>query len=595
MLFVPALFAANGDFHLLKNPFPIARGLLPTPSRVHSHAAPKKPALHSPAGADVPAGLRGAPKRAHAAGEQLSPMRSQLPPPQAEIRSQSRDIGGLHRQHGAHGNQRANGLTLGELMAPDRHQEQIERAKRTQLVRTALPDGGGTMQRLTDRAIRRHPATLAEMWHAGTTGAPNPMEGHRRQEFEALVRADVMALAVNGRMHPTHAVQTMRLALADGTLGQRILPEDRQLLMEVLDHLANPIERLYQGMNLRLTPETWPAFTDAQVLEAPRPLGAGKFNSVFTVKLQEPDGSTFNGVFKPVNPKRGGWVSAVSGIPKDDPQTAMRNMATVAFAKKLGMDVIADTRLAMIDTGGGPFEPQLGMVMEHARGTPASKTPSSILARGDVSKEITKLQLLDHLTAQGDRHHNNYFIDVRPDGSVKVTGIDNDQCFGHVIHKPESIQHIPDDQQWGKGFRGTGLPPVVDTDMEASINALTERDIRYMLGDKLTEPEIQAALDRHDGLKKHIANLRTENCVIDPSEWDGMDVQYLLNGQNSYAGRDRDKATLREQQQAQAQARLQAQAQAQAQEYAKVQAEYRAQMQAAWQAQQNAAATNHNG
>jgi hypothetical protein len=554
MLFRAGPFGGKRRYQLLTNPLRTARGLLPTHTRVHPEPAPTKPALESPAGGrHVPTGLHGAPKRAHAAAEQLSPLRSQLPPPQTDNRSQSRDIGRLHRQHGAHSTGQAGGMTLDELMAPDRHQEQIERAKRTQLVQTALPDGGGAMKRLTERAMRRHPTTMAETWHARMTGAPKPMEGHRRQKFEALVRADVMALAVNGGMHPTHAVQTMRLALAEGTLGERILPEDRQLLTEVLDQLANPAERLYQEMNLRLTTDTRPAFTDAQVLDKPMPLGAGNFNSVFTVKLQEPDGTTFNGVFKPLNRKERGPSAVLAGVPRDDPQTAMRNMGTVAFAKKLGMNVIADTRMAMIDTGDGPFDPQLGMVMEHARGAPASKIHSSILARADVSAEITKLQLLDHLTAQGDRHANNYFVDIGPDGA-KVTGIDNDQCFGDRIHKPGSIQQVPEDAQWGKYFRGTGLPPVVDTDMERSINALTERDIRLMLGDKLTEPEIKAALDRHEGLKGHIAELRAEGSVIDPSEWGNADVHFRLNAENSYVGRERDRAMRIEEKQAQAEA-----------------------------------------
>jgi hypothetical protein len=382
---------------------------------------------------------------------------------------------------------------------------------------------------------------MAEMWHAGKSGSPNPLEGRRRRDFEALVRSDVMALSAVGGMHPLHAVHTMRLALSDDTLGTRILPEDRQLLMEVLDQLANPTDRLYQQMNLRLTTDTRPAFTDAQVIEKPTLLGSGKFNSVFTVRLMEPDGRPFDGVFKPLGNEETGWVAGVSGIPRDDPQIAMRNLATVAYAKKLGLDVIADTRMAMLDTGGGPFEPQLGMVMESARGTPAAKTGSGILARADVCAEVTKLQLLDHLTGQGDRHANNYFISIEPDGRAKITGIDNDQCFGQWMHDPAGIQQIPD-HEWQRGFRGTGLPPVVDTEMERSINALTERDIRLMLGDKLREPEIEAAVHRHEGLTEHIAELRADGNIIEPGEWGNPDVQFLLNGGNSYVGRDRDRA-----------------------------------------------------
>ena len=51
-------------------------------------------------------------------------------------------------------------------------------------------------------------------------------------------------------------------------------------------------------------------------------------------------------------------------------------------------------------------------------------------------RELTKLQLLDQLTGQGDRHRGNYFVDIQGSGNkvtVKVTGIDNDLCFGSKI------------------------------------------------------------------------------------------------------------------------------------------------------------------
>jgi hypothetical protein len=83
---------------------------------------------------------------------------------------------------------------------------------------------------------------------------------------------------------------------------------------------------------------------------------------------------------------------------------------------------------------------------------------------------------------------------------------------------------------------------VVDTEMARAINAMTSRDIRAMLGNKLSEPEIQAAIERHEGVKTHIAQLRATGHIIDPSQWGQGDVQRLLNGQNSYVGRERDRA-----------------------------------------------------
>ncbi|GKS94963.1 hypothetical protein [Acidovorax sp. SUPP2825] len=218
----------------------------------------------------------------------------------------------------------------------------------------------------------------------------------------------------------------------------------------------------------------------------------------------------------------------------------MRNIATLAYARKLGLDVIVDTQLALIDTRQAPSVSnlQLGLVMERAPGKPALHTDVQTLDRADVCAEVTKLQLLDHLTGQTDRYHENYFIDIGPDGRAKVTGIDNDQCFGQKLTDPAGIRPGADGTAQAR-FRGVGLPPVVDTDMERSIQALTEGDIRSMLGDKLNEAEISAAIQRHQGVKAHIAQLRDIGRVIDPGHWGEPGVKELLTEHNSYIGRER--------------------------------------------------------
>lgn len=329
------------------------------------------------------------------------------------------------------------------------------------------------------------------------------------------------------------------------TQGQQKLFRKEQRQATNVPTLARNIGRLYKQLNLNVTGDTLPAFTNAHVLEKPKKLGSGAFNTVFSVKLKNPDGTAFDGVFKPLGTTENGWVAAATGIPRHDPQIAMRNIATVGVANKLGFDVVPSTRMAVIDTGRGVVDPDLGLVMERARGKPAAEVDASTLARGVVAAEITKLQLLDHITGQGDRHANNYFIDFKPEphphGTAKVMGIDNDQCFGKNLTDPAGIQQMPDDRM-RHGFRGTGLPPVVDTEMARAINSLTSRDIRAMLGNKLSEPEIQAAIARHEGVKDHIAKLRTEGNIIHPGDWEQPGVQAQLTAENSYIGRERHYA-----------------------------------------------------
>jgi hypothetical protein len=216
----------------------------------------------------------------------------------------------------------------------------------------------------------------------------------------------------------------------------------------------------------------------------------------------------------------------------------MRNIATGTYAKALGFDVIPDTRVALLKTPSdeaGLGSPELGLVMQRATGKTAADSPQSTLARPDVAREVTKLQLLDHLTGQGDRHRNNYFVNVEPNGRAKVTGIDNDQCFGEKLTHPEGIRFT------GSrfcGFRGTLLPPVVDFEMAIAINGLAPADLEAMLGDKLSRGEVRAANERLAGVKRHIVELERRGLVIHPHQWQDPRVQGRLTSDNSYVARD---------------------------------------------------------
>ena len=322
--------------------------------------------------------------------------------------------------------------------------------------------------------------------------------------------------------------------------GRPLLHAQQQAVNVPAGRLPTDIGRLYQKLNLKVTDDTKPAFTNDNLMAPPTELGSGAFNTVFAVKLEKPDGSTFDGVFKPLGNVEKGWVAAATGIPKRDPQIAMRNIATLSYAQKLGIDVIPDTRVAVIRTGlDGP---KLGLAMERAKGKPAAEANLALFNRPDVCAEVTKLQLLDHLTGQGDRHGNNYFIDIGQDGKAKVTGIDNDQCFGSRLTDPAGIKYA--DNRTNYGFRGTSLPPVVDTEMADKIHSLTHNDIREMLGNKLSEAEVQAAIARHEGVKQHINVLARNGRIIQPSDWSRPAVTKLLTAENSYVGREREHAPL---------------------------------------------------
>jgi hypothetical protein len=285
--------------------------------------------------------------------------------------------------------------------------------------------------------------------------------------------------------------------------------------------------QMYRKMDLAITPETIAKdFKDEALNKPMTKLGSGAFNSVFTAHYNTSDG-VFKGVFKPLtdpdltrkNKVERGWVAAKTGIDQYNPQIAMRNIATCNVAKLLGFDVVPRTEIGRGTPPPPPDNqpPRLGLVMSQAQGNSARKADPDLFDDPAVRREITKLQLLDHLVGQGDRHSNNYFIERDSNGKVTVTGIDNDQCFGQNLRDPSGICQGKTDQD--KGFRGTKMPPVIDSDMAKTFQDLTPESLEATLTGKLKPEEIAAAKDRLAGIKAHIMTLRLSGNVISPDEW----------------------------------------------------------------------------
>jgi hypothetical protein len=131
-----------------------------------------------------------------------------------------------------------------------------------------------------------------------------------------------------------------------------------------------------------------------------------------------------------------------------------------------------------------------------------------VFQNAEVRRNITKLQLLDAITGQGDRHMNNFFID---DATSKVTGIDNDQCFGKDLVDPNEIGT-------SRNYLGKTLPKVVDKKMVTDIDRLTDQKLDEILSDMLTPEEISATTKRLQAVKEHLKGKSVT--VIERKQWD---------------------------------------------------------------------------
>lgn len=317
---------------------------------------------------------------------------------------------------------------------------------------------------------------------------------------------------------------------------------DNELFLLELSGLGKEGGREYRRLGIPITHQTLVSeHTDAQRRGDMTRLGSGAFNEVYAARYSGPEGIV-SGVFKPLQNKEDGWVAAKIGIDLKLPQIANRNLATQDVARALGFDVVVECRIGARQqpSSAGP-RLQLGLVMGRAPGQEAFKALRHWRTDPEVRREVTKLQLLDHLVGQGDRHGGNYFVeaykDERGQTKVKVSGIDNDQCFGmntkdgNDIHYAENRQHI--------GYRGTKMPELIDSDMAAAIRRITPQSLGALLSDKLKPAEVDAAQSRLQSLLKHISKLEMGKRVLTPDEWNARpDISAFQHASNSYFARD---------------------------------------------------------
>ena len=177
-----------------------------------------------------------------------------------------------------------------------------------------------------------------------------------------------------------------------------------------------------------------------------------------------------------------------------------------------------------------------------------------------LRRELVKLQLMDALTAQGDRHQANYIVKHDIEGRCTgIVAIDNDQAFGPRVGNPNDLLFSvmqgagvqgPDGirRAGTEGLNGVMLPGVVDREMKAAFDAVTADDLRASLAGLLPSEEIAAAVMRLAIIKTHLETLEREGKIIEPDEWGGERATTALQGRyDSYVGRDRAYAeTLRQ-------------------------------------------------
>lgn len=149
----------------------------------------------------------------------------------------------------------------------------------------------------------------------------------------------------------------------------------------------------------------------------------------------------------------------------------------------------------------------------------------------EIQRGLSNLQVMDWLTGQVDRHSGNIFVDPE---TGNVSGIDNDLSFGSDNTNLERCRHQ------------VGMPSQVDAQTGLRLMNMEEGEfldvLRGQKGDygKLTEPEIEAALERFHQLKAQVdAQFMNDELVW---EWNEETAQRSLDDPTgNYLGRHKSR------------------------------------------------------
>jgi hypothetical protein len=238
------------------------------------------------------------------------------------------------------------------------------------------------------------------------------------------------------------------------------------------------------------------------------------------------------------------------GIDYRDPRLAERNLAMYRLDQLLQAGVVAKAELAV-------KEGQFGSLMKKAEGkdiykwgekgkvvaTEADKKPNEdkmSLEDPVLLRMLSRLQLIDAIAGQTDRHMGNYFIKKDPNGKViGVTGIDNDNAFGKNLTDLNRYDKFP------------GLSKYVDERLALTIIALDPVDLKHALFGLLHPAEIDQTVQRFNALKVYLTDLRDRGKLLKPTDWEDARKAKKITGEidsknvpKSYAGNLKENSDL---------------------------------------------------
>ncbi len=291
------------------------------------------------------------------------------------------------------------------------------------------------------------------------------------------------------------------------------------------------------GDNVNIGESRWKA------VQSSEEFGRGGFNTVQQLKFR--DGSV--GIFKPsAISEQSNSRPAVChywDIPTEHPRYGARNVASANLDRQLGSGNVLVASEFFLHDG------QLGILMEKAPGQSFhhcvlhgdNAAVAQLADNPTLHRDLNKLQVMDALCGQLDRHLSNMFIELDADGRYQnLRGIDNDASFG----QNEALNDL---SQFSNAYNNmdlyfatspgsaalaacnnVGLPPLVDSKLAEELLQPDFADrARANVKGLLSARETAGMNSRIEQLQAHVEALRAKGLTV--TDWESGRVD---NGQS---------------------------------------------------------------
>jgi len=256
------------------------------------------------------------------------------------------------------------------------------------------------------------------------------------------------------------------------------------------------------------------------------------------------DDSNFKNIFKEIGEKSVALGSGIAGnidkgqLSGNKRNVNRRNNALYEVSALLGHKDLVCQSVNMTTTKGG--QQTYGSFMVNAKGTDienvnrfVTKTGQTVPMEysGKAKKDMSRLQVLDFICGNADRHSGNFFYDI------EYINPDRNNTTGKLVIK--GLQGIDNDMSFGK-LQGQGDPvtgymsnvddiKVIDKDQKDAILNPDfakgfENQMRLL---NLSQDEIAAGLGRLSILKEKLTHGNEIEVIDNEERWNNLDTRQL--------------------------------------------------------------------